>query len=419
MTRILIWSLIKMKVLDLNEGGNNLDNLISISSTALYTSFVFYLIATVFFGASIRDKRTSKKAGKTNIIAITLTIIGFIAQFVYFITRWIASGHAPVSNMFEFVTFLGMSIVLAFIILYFMYRLSVLGLFALPIAMIVIAYASMFPTEIAPLVPSLQSHWLYIHVTTVSLSQGILGISFVVGLVYLIKAIDQSKRTKKNIWLEIILFSLICFIGFVIVTSTFNGMNYNATFEVPQEDRIVEMDFHLPPITGPAGGEVVTEGKMTTLFDTPGWMQVKDAPVKFNTVIWSFIAGILLYGIIRLIIRKRIGARIQPFLKNVNLQLVDEITYRSVAIGFPLFTLGGLIFAAIWAQIAWDRFWGWDPKEVWALITWFFYAAFLHLRLSRGWHGEKSAWLAVVGFAIIMFNIIVVNLVLAGLHSYA
>jgi len=396
-----------------------LDNLISISSTALYTSFVFYLIATVFFGASIRDKRTSKKAGKTNIIAITLTIIGFIAQFVYFITRWIASGHAPVSNMFEFVTFLGMSIVLAFIILYFMYRLSVLGLFALPIAMIVIAYASMFPTEIAPLVPSLQSHWLYIHVTTVSLSQGILGISFVVGLVYLIKAIDQSKRTKKNIWLEIILFSLICFIGFVIVTSTFNGMNYNATFEVPQEDRIVEMDFHLPPITGPAGGELVTEGKMTPLFDTPGWMQGKDAPVKFNTVIWSFMAGILLYGIIRLIIRKRIGARIQPFLKNVNLQLVDEITYRSVAIGFPLFTLGGLIFAAIWAQIAWDRFWGWDPKEVWALITWFFYAAFLHLRLSRGWHGEKSAWLAVVGFAIIMFNIIVVNLVLAGLHSYA
>src|SRR5690625_5595915 len=96
--------------------------------------------------------------------------------------------------MFEFVTFLGMSIVLAFIILYFMYRLSVLGLFALPIAMIVIAYASMFPTEIAPLVPSLQSHWLYIHVTTVSLSQGILGISFVVGLVYLIKAIDQRSE---------------------------------------------------------------------------------------------------------------------------------------------------------------------------------------------------------------------------------
>ena len=106
-------------------------------------------------------------------------------------------------------------------------------------------------------------------------------------------------------------------------------------------------------------------------------------------------------------------------MKNVKPDLLDEVTYRAVAIGFPVFTLGGLIFASIWAQIAWDRFWGWDPKEVWALVTWFFYAAFLHLRLSRGWHGEKSAWLAVGGFGIIMFNLIVVNLVIAGLHSYA
>src|SRR5699024_3465417 len=132
-----------------------------------------------------------------------------------------------------------------------------------------------------------------------------------------------------------------------------------------------------------------------------------------------FLIGTVIYGIIRLILRKRIAAKIQPLLHRVSPNLVDEVMYRSVTIGFPLFTLGGLIFASIWAQIAWDRFWGWDAKEVWELVTWFFYAAFLHLRLSRGWHGEKSAWLAVIGFAIIMFNIIVVNLVLAGLHSYA
>jgi cytochrome c-type biogenesis protein CcsB len=105
--------------------------------------------------------------------------------------------------------------------------------------------------------------------------------------------------------------------------------------------------------------------------------------------------------------------------KNVNLDLMDEIGYRSVLIGFPVFTLGGLIFAMIWAQIAWTRFWGWDPKEVWALITFLFYAAFLHLRLSKGWHGEKSAWLAVIGVAIILFNLVAVNLIIAGLHSYA
>jgi len=409
-----------------------MDSLINVSSTALYLAFILYLIATVFFGASIRDKRTSTKKGVSGNIGITLTIAGFIAQLVYFITRWIASGHAPVSNMFEFVTFLGMSIVLAFIILYFMYRISVLGLFALPIAMIIIAYASMFPTEIAPLVPSLQSHWLFIHVITVSLSQGILAVSFIAGLIYLIKNIDQSVFSLRTFGLELILLSLIFLIGFVVSTVTFDLLNYSAEIEYqePNYERFkdepganinpVEVaTYTLPAIVGPKNGTMLTENRMEPLITVPGWMKGKDAPLKLNTVVWSLLTGLVIYGIFRIFIRKRIGAWIQPFLKNVNLNLVDEITYRSVAIGFPLFTLGGLIFAAIWAQMAWDRFWGWDPKEVWALITWFFYAAFLHLRLSRGWHGEKSAWLAVIGFAIIMFNIIVVNLVLAGLHSYA
>src|SRR5690606_780674 len=97
-----------------------------------------------------------------------------------------------------------------------------LGLFALPISMIIIAYASMFPTEVAPLVPSLKSHWLYIHVTTVALGQGILGISFVVGLMYLIKQIDQKVKSAQRTWLEIVLYTLVVFIGFIIITTSFN-----------------------------------------------------------------------------------------------------------------------------------------------------------------------------------------------------
>ena len=394
-------------------------NMATISATMLYTAFAFYSIATVMFGVTIKDKNKQKKKGISGTIAISLTIIGLMAQLVYFITRWIASGHAPVGNMFEFMTFLGMSIVLAFIILYFIYRVNILGLFALPIALIIIAYASMFPTNLSPLVPSLQSPWLYIHVTTVSLSQGILGISFVAGLIYLIKQIDQKKRNKKNMWLELVLFSLIACVGFILSSTTFNLLGYEATYEYPSGDKLLRVEYNLPAIVGPEDGEIITEGAKDAWFEAPSWLQGRNAAKKFNTLIWSFGTGLILYGIIRLILRKRIGAAIQPLLKNVKPDLVDEITYRAVAIGFPLFTLGGLIFASIWAQMAWDRFWGWDPKEVWALVTWFFYAAFLHLRLSRGWHGEKSSWLAVGGFAIIMFNLIVVNLVIAGLHSYA
>lgn len=393
-------------------------------STSITTFYIIaialYLVATLFFGNTVRDKQSKAAKGKSGTIGFVLTIIGFVSHVVYFILRWIAGGHAPVSNMFEFVTFLGISIVLAFIILHSIYRADILGLFALPIALIILAFASMFPTEISPLVPSLQSEWLYIHVITVSLSQGILAISFVAGIIYLIRGIDQSKRNKKTFWLEVIMFSLFVVAGFVVSTVAFGKvMDYNASFQYIENGRDVTAEYHMPPIAGPPNGEAVYDDQMKPLITTPGWMQGADAPRKFNTVIWSFIFGTVFYLIARLIMRKRVAAWIQPYLKNTKLDLLDEITYRSVAIGFPLFTLGGLIFAAIWAQIAWDRFWGWDPKEVWALITWFFYAAFLHLRLSRGWHGEKSAWLAVIGFAIIMFNIIVVNLVLAGLHSYA
>ncbi|MGN8647106.1 c-type cytochrome biogenesis protein CcsB [Gracilibacillus sp. HCP3S3_G5_1] len=394
-------------------------DILALSNGLLYTAFVIYLIAVILFAATIKDKRHEKQFTLLNKLAIGTTILGFIAQVGYFITRWMVSGHAPVSNMFEFVTFFGMMLILAFIILYFIYRIELLGLFALPVALLIIGYASMFPTEVSPLVPSLKSHWLYIHVTTVALGEAILAVSFVAGMIYLIHQIDQSKSTARTRWLEVIMYSIFATLGFVIITTIFSAMDYNASFSYVVDEEEATLDYHLPALFGPENGELLSEDKMDAIFTAPGWMHGAEAPRKFNTLMWSLTVGLILYLLARVILRKRVAASIQPLLKKANPELLDEVCYRAVAIGFPIFTLGGLIFAAIWAQEAWNRYWGWDPKEVWALITWFFYAIFLHLRLSRGWHGERSAWLAVIGFAIIMFNLIVVNLVLAGLHSYA
>ncbi len=393
--------------------------MIEISSNLLYVAFILYLLASIFFAASIRDKHSKANTNKWAKLGIIVTIIGFIAQMGYFITRWIAAGHAPVSNLFEYTTFFGMMLVFAFIIIYFMYKNTLIGAFTMPVALLIIAYAAMFSREVSPLIPALQSHWLYIHVTTAALGEAILAISFAAGLIYLIHVVDQSRSSKRTFWLEFILYGIISVIGFVIVSSTFKAVDYETTFKwVNETKKEAEIVYNMPAIAGPMDGEKLTEG-FGPIFETPSWMNGASAPTKFNTLIWSLFSGLILYGLLRLILRKRIAAAIQPVLKNVNLDLVDEISYRSVTIGFPVFSLGALIFAMIWAQVAWTRFWGWDPKEVWALITWLFYAAFLHLRLSKGWHGEKSAWLAVVGFAIIMFNLVAVNLVIAGLHSYA
>lgn len=391
----------------------------TLSSNLLFIAFILYLVATLFFGGSIKakkdlnDTKTTNKWGK---IAVFLTIVGFVSQLGYFITRWIAAGHAPVSNMFEFTTFFGMALVGAFIVIYFIYRTTLLGLFTMPVAILVIAYASMFPRDISPLIPALQSYWLHIHVTTAAIGEAILAISFAAGLIYLVKVIDQTKPSKRTFWLEVVMFALVVVIGFVAVSSIFSGVGYHEKFNWTDKHGNEDvMEYTMPALTGPHKAELLTEGGFQPLVEMPAIINAK----KLNTVIWSLLAGGVLYGLIRLIIRKRIAAALKPLVKNIKLDFVDEISYRSVLIGFPVFTLGALVFAMIWAQVAWSRFWGWDPKEVWALITWLFYAAFLHLRLSKGWHGEKSAWLAVIGFVIIMFNLVAVNLVIAGLHSYA
>ena len=399
--------------------GIPMTGLVQTSGNLLYITFFLYLIATFFFSGAIRDKKGREKQTGTNRwskIGITLTLVGFISQIGYFITRWIAGGHAPVSNMFEFTTFFGMMLVGAFIIIHFIYKLNVLGLFALPIAMLMIAFASMFPTEISPLIPSLQSHWLYIHVTTVAAGQAILALSFVAGLIYLLKSVDTKANDKRAFWLEAIMYTLVLTVGFILITTAFSSAGYKSEINwVDKAGKVKLAKYHLPALVGPNEGQVLTEDRMEPLVTMPAIINAQ----KLNTVIWSFFSGTILYLLVRLILRRRVSTLLQPLVKKVNLDLVDEVGYRSVLIGFPVFTLGGLIFAMIWAQIAWTRFWAWDPKEVWALITFLFYAAFLHLRLSQGWHGERSAWLAVVGFAIIMFNLVAVNLILAGLHSYA
>jgi cytochrome c-type biogenesis protein CcsB len=390
--------------------------MLQMSSALLFIAFVGYLIATLLFGGAVRGKgQQTTSHMRFSKWASIVTVISFIANIGYFIARWTYTGHAPVSNMFEFTTAFAMFIVAAFIVLYRTYEMPTLGLIALPVAIIIIAYANMFPSEVAPLIPALKSHWLTIHVLTTVLGEAILAISAFSGLIYLLKTVDTTKRSLERFFLACIMYALIVVIGFIGVTTYFNATNYEASFTyVDKDQQQAEMTYNMPPIFGMHQYEAQTAA-MTPLAEMPAWINAK----KLTTVAWSLIVGTILYALIRVMLRKPIARVMQPLLKRAPLPLLDELSYRSVLVGFPVFTLGALIFAMIWAQEAWSRMWGWDPKEVWALITWLYYAAFLHMRMSRGFTGKKSAWLAVIGFAIIMFNLIAVNLIIAGLHSYA
>ena len=99
-------------------------------------------------------------------------------------------------------------------------------------------------------------------------------------------------------------------------------------------------------------------------------------------------------------------------------EALDRLSYRTVIFAFPIWTFA-IIAGAIWADQAWGRYWGWDPKETWAFITWVVYAGYLHARATAGWRGRKAAYIQLVGFASLLFNLVGVNLWITGLHSYA
>jgi cytochrome c-type biogenesis protein CcsB len=135
--------------------------------------------------------------------------------------------------------------------------------------------------------------------------------------------------------------------------------------------------------------------------------------VHVVTAFLGYAAFALAFGgaILYLLQDRRPRASLPP------LPVLDRLIYRTTVLGFLLLTLG-IFTGAIWAETAWGRYWSWDPKETWSLITWFIYAALLHARLLKGWHGRRIAWLAVLGFMAVLFTYLGVSFLLPGLHSY-
>jgi cytochrome c-type biogenesis protein CcsB len=100
------------------------------------------------------------------------------------------------------------------------------------------------------------------------------------------------------------------------------------------------------------------------------------------------------------------------------LEVLDQLSYRLVALVFPLWTFA-IIAGAIWAEAAWGRYWGWDPKETWSFITWILYAAYLHARVTAGWKGKRAAWLSLIAGSSYLFNYVYINVWGTGRHTYS
>jgi cytochrome c-type biogenesis protein CcsB len=146
------------------------------------------------------------------------------------------------------------------------------------------------------------------------------------------------------------------------------------------------------------------------------WMKIH---VPANFVGYGAFSLAAMIGIVYLLKVRLLAYKPNAFLTQQLPELVvlDDVMYKSIALGFAFFTLA-TILGALWAAEAWGGYWSWDPKETWALIVWLNYAAWLHIRLTKGWNGKPMAWWALVGFFVTLFAFLGVNMFLSGLHSY-
>ncbi|HYF92014.1 MAG TPA: cytochrome c biogenesis protein CcsA [Symbiobacteriaceae bacterium] len=419
--------------------------LLTASAWLLGLAFAGYLAATLLYGAGVIGGRISRGArfARAGGWATNAHLLAVVLHFLAILARWQGAGHWPTSNMYEFIGFMAFTSQLAFQVIIRMYRLTVLGALVGPLGVFLMAYSYVFPPKVQPLVPALKSYWLPLHVSMAALGEGFFAVAFGAALLYLLRvrglelaaeaggqgnvavgsesvtmpAADARQSRWERTWglrgMEILFYFVCVMAGFTLLALLFRYAGFQWLF--------ANSTYHLPPMIGPQFEPVGSKGDLfglipMPLFAAPSWMRGK----HMNTLLYSLAVGALLYWAVRHWLAK--GQPIGDWLARKaggDPELLDEISYRAVAIGYPVFTLGGLVFAMLWAKEAWGDYWFWDPKETWALIAWLVYSAYLHIRITHGWEGRRSAWLAVLGFGVILFTLIGVNLLIVGVHSYA
>lgn len=356
------------------------------SSTLFGISTMAYIFAMIAYMAYLAFKKSP-----IGITATILTILGFTAQTSSIVMRWVEFNEryhlgflrsAPFTNLYESLSFFVWCLILGYLLIEFRYKNRSFGAFVTPIAGLALAFIDLtgMSKEIQPLVPALQSNWLLAHVIMSFIAYSTFAIAFSTGLIYLILKTDKRNESSYIFWTV----SLGVFIAVLFAM----GLDYlTVKTAVKNHESFIRSNLFKATFLNPSN-----------LVKIVSWI----AASAFIYLLWRF--GYLL--------KKAISAF------SISTEALDEITYKSIATGFPVFTIGGLIFGAIWADQAWGVYWSWDPKETWSLISWLTYAFYLHARVLRGWKGKKIAAVAVVGFIVVIFTYLGVNMLLSGLHSY-
>ena len=333
----------------------------SSQSAIMWMSFLFFLSTVSYWSATIFGSEFAARSGTA--LAWSAVLLGLTGMLV----RWYESyligpdiGHIPISNLYE--VFVLFSLVTALFYLYYEQRYATrqLGAFVMVVISAAVGFLLWYTFEreaheIQPLVPALQSWWMKIHVPANFIGYGTFSIAAMTGFAYLVKDAGASHAASR-----------------------------------------------------PALGLWAAALMLALLLALEAVVFRKTGTSAFWLVYFAaFAAGLGAVVAARRSIASRLPSK----------ELLEDLMYRSIAVGFAFFTIA-TILGALWAAEAWGSYWSWDPKETWALIVWLNYAAWLHMRQLKGLRGAPLAWWALAGLLVTTFAFLGVNMFLSGLHSY-
>jgi cytochrome c-type biogenesis protein CcsB len=332
-------------------------DLANVSETLVWLAVVAYAAAAALSGFEF-----AYRVAWVGRAAVAVTVAGLGANVAAAVTRGLATHRVPWGNMYEYSIMVGVVTVAAYLV-WVARRPEVrpLGMFILLPAVLAIAIGGVaLRVPAGPLVPALNSGWIKIHVAAAITGSSILCLAGIFSLLYLAK--ERYERRTATLAPPLVAGG----------ARTADRVELRETLAAYVEEEEAAPEAPAPAATTAAGGATG--------------------------------AGAL-----------RIGRLLELLPAS---RTLDMLAYRTAAFGFPIWTFA-IIAGAIWAQSAWGRYWGWDPKETWSFIVWVVFAAYLHARATAGWRGRRAAWISLVGFAAMLFNFYVVNTWIVGLHSYA
>lgn len=399
----------------------------------LYTSAMLAYLYAMAFGTVDRDDVAAVAKGRrARVLGTTLAVVGVAVHVAHLATRMVAAERlVPLGNMFEFSNIIALVVVIGglLVVQRRMGRPELMG-FVLLGALVTLGMAVLLYSEPGPLAPILDSWWMSIHVSTISLAAGVFTLGAVFNGLQLLR--DTAERRVA-----------------LRAAGDFGPNTVGAAQAPVGSDRGDVLADDLADDL--AHGEV--DGDADDVLDSVGerigkddGMRVVDADLAYRDALRDVLAQRLLglrfpwkvalasaaVALVFSLVFQDVVASVTfplamfaivgvawwavPFLPSA--QALDSLAYRTIAFGFPIWTFA-VITGAIWAEQSWGRYWGWDPKETSAFLTWVAYAGYLHARATKGFKGRRAAWVGLGSFGVLLFTYYVVNLLISGLHSYA